>query len=53
MYDFLVYIDGACAGNPGVMGVGYVIYQNPGQNLVATCSYSPGTGTNNPAEIWP
>jgi len=49
-YEFLVYTDGACAGNPGRMGIGYVIYQNPGQKLIATCTYSPGTGTNNQAE---
>jgi len=49
-YEFLVYTDGACAGNPGKMGIGYVIYQNPGQKLTATCTYSPGVGTNNQAE---
>lgn len=48
--EFLVYTDGACAGNPGQMGIGYVIYQNPGQKLVSTCSFSPGVGTNNRAE---
>jgi len=49
-HEFLVYTDGACTGNPGRMGIGYVIYQNPGQKLTATCTYSPGTGTNNQAE---
>ncbi len=32
------------------MGIGYIIYQNPGRKLTATCLHSPGTGTNNQAE---
>ncbi|MFH1768594.1 MAG: ribonuclease HI family protein [Candidatus Omnitrophota bacterium] len=43
-----VYIDGACAGNPGKMGVGYVIYKN--KQIIREDSVYLGIGTNNFSE---
>lgn len=43
-----VYIDGASAGNPGKIGIGYLIYQN--DSLVAKEGIYVGIQTNNFAE---
>lgn len=44
----IVYSDGACSGNPGPMGIGFVIFQD-GKELFKF-SKSIGEGTNNVAE---
>ncbi|UCD14961.1 MAG: ribonuclease HI family protein [Candidatus Omnitrophota bacterium] len=43
-----IYIDGACAGNPGKIGVGYLIYKN--KKLIKKDCISLGVQTNNFAE---
>jgi len=45
----VVYADGACIGNPGPAGAGYVI-TDPGGNLVTQGAVALGRGTNNIAE---
>jgi len=42
------YVDGACSGNPGPMGVGIVAYFG---NVKKTFSFFEGEGTNNRAEL--
>ena len=44
----IVYFDGASSGNPGMMGIGVVLYS--GGKKVAEISKSVGVGTNNEAE---
>jgi ribonuclease HI len=43
-----VYTDGACFGNPGKIGIGYVIYRD--RIRVKQCSLPLGVQTNNFAE---
>jgi ribonuclease HI len=43
-----VYIDGASAGNPGKIGIGYLIFKNG--KLIKKDSICLGTGTNNFSE---
>lgn len=43
-----IYIDGACLGNPGRIGAGYLIFKQG--RLIAQDSVFLGTGTNNFAE---
>ena len=43
-----IYIDGASSGNPGKIGIGYVIYK--GDKLIKEESISLGVQTNNFAE---
>ena len=43
-----VYIDGSCLGNPGKIGIGYLIYKDGG--LLKQESVFLGEGTNNIAE---
>ena len=43
-----IYIDGASSGNPGKIGIGYVIYKN--DKLLKEESVSLGVQTNNFAE---
>ena len=43
-----VYVDGASAGNPGKMGIGYVVYKD--KVLLKKKSVYLGIGTNNFAE---
>jgi len=43
-----VYTDGACLGNPGKVGVGYVIYKD--SKVIKQGSVPLGVGTNNFAE---
>ncbi|HXH21299.1 MAG TPA: ribonuclease HI family protein [Dehalococcoidia bacterium] len=45
----LAYVDGACSGNPGPMGIGGVIY-SPDGRVLFELSDSKGPGTNNQAE---
>lgn len=50
--NLVVNTDGACAGNPGPMGVGAVIYDEDepeGGRILELCEYH-GNGTNNLAE---
>jgi ribonuclease HI len=49
-YQYVANVDGACAGNPGPMGIGGIIVQNPGQEIVHSFSKPMGYGTNNEAE---
>lgn len=49
-YQLIIHTDGACAGNPGVMGIGGVIHQNYPDEKTITFSEPAGTGTNNEAE---
>ncbi|MEW6528265.1 MAG: ribonuclease HI family protein [Candidatus Micrarchaeota archaeon] len=44
----IMYIDGACFGNPGLMGIGIVAYKNG--KLIKKISERIGNGTNNIAE---
>ncbi len=44
----IIYTDGACSGNPGPMGIGYVIYIEDKE--IFTFSKKLGNGTNNIAE---
>ena len=46
--EIKIYTDGACAGNPGPMGIGAIILQ---ENSEKTISKYIGHGTNNIAEI--
>ena len=50
MFSFMliIYVDGACSGNPGPMGIGVVIYK--GRTNVMEVSEYVGEGTNNKAE---
>lgn len=43
-----IYIDGACLGNPGKIGIGYLIYKN--KSLLSQGSVALGIQTNNFAE---
>jgi ribonuclease HI len=43
-----VYVDGACYGNPGPMGIGIVAYKH--DKIIAEMSEFLGKGTNNIAE---
>ena len=43
-----VYVDGACSGNPGKIGIGYLIYREG--NLLKENSLYLGVQTNNFAE---
>lgn len=49
MSSHVMFIDGACKGNPGPMGVGIVIKDEHGQ-IVKKHSEHLGHGTNNQAE---
>lgn len=44
-----VYSDGACSGNPGPAGIGFVIYNDSGEKISDYSEYI-GHGTNNIAE---
>ncbi|MFA5049953.1 MAG: ribonuclease HI family protein [Candidatus Micrarchaeia archaeon] len=44
----ITYTDGACSGNPGPMGIGFVIFQD--EKEIFRESKSIGNGTNNTAE---
>ncbi|MEC9493123.1 ribonuclease HI family protein [Flexistipes sp.] len=46
---YKVFSDGACKGNPGPAGIGFVIYDDDGEK-VYECSTYIGEGTNNIAE---
>lgn len=47
-----IYTDGACKGNPGMMGIGIIILPHPNnpKDLI-TISKPLGSGTNNIAEL--
>ncbi|MFH2105989.1 MAG: ribonuclease HI family protein [Candidatus Micrarchaeota archaeon] len=45
---FIIYTDGACSGNPGPMGIGYVIHVSGKVEIKG--SEAIGNGTNNIAE---
>lgn len=47
-YEFIVKTDGACAGNPGTMGIGGVIYKE--DNFKESFSETLSKGSNNEAE---
>ncbi|MGE5508111.1 MAG: ribonuclease HI family protein [Chitinophagales bacterium] len=49
MSGVVIYTDGAARGNPGPAGIGYLIYDEAGQVLVADSDYL-GETTNNVAE---
>lgn len=44
----IAYTDGACLGNPGPMGIGFVLFEN--NKEIFKGSKSIGNGTNNIAE---
>ncbi len=44
----IIYTDGACSGNPGPMGIGFVIFD--GDKIIYKESRAIGNGTNNTAE---
>lgn len=44
------YFDGSCNPNPGIMGIGVVLYSPEGK-LVNSCSYGGEDGTSNMAEF--
>ena len=45
------FIDGSCSPNPGMMGIGVVIYDIDTKQKVWSCSKCIGRGTNNIAEL--
>ena len=47
-YQYTVNVDGACAGNPGLMGIGGVIVKSG--ETIHSFSEAKGFGTNNEAE---
>ena len=47
--DWIAYTDGACSGNPGPAGSGFIVIP-PGKSPVEGCEWL-GVGTNNVAEI--
>lgn len=49
-YDFIAHTDGACAGNPGTMGIGVALYDGHTGQLIDQHSSDIGHGTNNKAE---
>ncbi|BAI80943.1 ribonuclease HI [Deferribacter desulfuricans SSM1] len=44
-----IFTDGACSGNPGPAGIGFVIYDED-DNVIKECSEYLGEATNNIAE---
>jgi ribonuclease HI len=50
MTKAVVYTDGGARGNPGPSAVGYVIYDQTEQKILAQAGEYIGTGTNNFAE---
>ena len=48
MFKVTIYTDGACLGNPGPMGIGFILQCNGHQLKVARYI---GEGTNNVAEL--
>ncbi|MCK4233181.1 ribonuclease HI family protein [candidate division WOR-3 bacterium] len=46
--DFLIFVDGACKGNPGPAGVGSIVFK--GGKIFAVLSKFIGEATNNIAE---
>ena len=48
MKQLEIYTDGACSGNPGPAGIGFVIRENG--RIIKECSKGIGDGTNNIAE---
>lgn len=49
-YDLDIFTDGACAGNPGIMGIGGRIIDNHSKVTLETFSITKGEGTNSFAE---
>jgi ribonuclease HI len=47
----VIYTDGACAGNPGMMGIGGVIKDKMTNKILHMFSMPKGTGNNNRAEV--
>lgn len=50
MQHIIIHTDGACAGNPGPMGIGAVLIDDSTNNVLDTHSSDIGHGTNNIAE---
>lgn len=50
VYQVVINTDGACAGNPGSMGIGGVIHQKYPEEKTLTFSEPAGRGSNNEAE---
>ncbi len=48
MKKFEIYTDGACSGNPGPAGIGFVIRENG--KIIKECAKGIGAATNNIAE---
>jgi len=49
-FDLIAHTDGACAGNPGPMGIGVALYDGQSGELIDKHSSLIGFGTNNIAE---
>lgn len=47
-YQYVIHTDGACAGNPGLMGIGGIITKDG--KTIQSFSEAKGLGTNNEAE---
>jgi ribonuclease HI len=48
---YVAYVDGACTGNPGPMGIGGVLYRPDGRTLCSISEFK-GPGTNNQPECY-
>ncbi|MCE9596632.1 MAG: ribonuclease HI family protein [Spirochaetia bacterium] len=49
-YDFLLYCDGACRGNPGPSSIGAIAYRAGTEEPALLISKTTGTGNNKQAE---
>jgi ribonuclease HI len=51
-FDIVINTDGACVGNPGIMGIGGVIVKLPENETIKTFSIKMRKGTSNEAEYF-
>jgi ribonuclease HI len=51
-FDIVINTDGACVGNPGIMGIGGIIVKHPENETIKTFSIKMRKGTSNEAEYF-